>query len=179
VKPSHRHNSITTWVVTPTRKYAAKTRGRPFKPGNPGKPPGARHKTTLAVESLLEGEAEKLTRKVIRLALAGDTTALRLCLERIAPVRRGRPVRIALPDVKTAGGVADALATVVTAMGDGTLAQSGAEATILTSLTRSWKMIASLIRPTDMSRYEKGRRSKAIRPPQLAASQPTLLSAAP
>jgi methionine aminopeptidase len=36
-------------------------------------------------------------------------------------VRRGRPVRIALPDVKTAGGVADALATVVTAMGDGTL----------------------------------------------------------
>jgi hypothetical protein len=81
----------------PSRKYATKTRGRPFKPGNAGKPPGARHKTTLAVESLLEGEAEKLTRKVIRLALAGDTTALRLCLERIAPVRRGRPVRIALP----------------------------------------------------------------------------------
>lgn len=54
--------------------------------GNPaGKPKGARHKTTLAALALLEGEAETLTRKAVELALAGDTTALKLCLERIAP----------------------------------------------------------------------------------------------
>ena len=57
-----------------------------FKPGtsgNPsGKPAGARNKTTLAVEALLDGEAEDLTRKAIELAKAGDMTALRLCLDR-------------------------------------------------------------------------------------------------
>jgi hypothetical protein len=34
--------------------------------GNPaGKPPGARNRTTLAVQELLDGEAEKLTRKCV------------------------------------------------------------------------------------------------------------------
>jgi hypothetical protein len=112
----------------PTRKYATKSRGRPFALGNSGKPKGARHKTTLAVESLLDGEAEKLTRKAIKLALAGDTTALKLCLERIAPLRRGRPVAIALPDVKSPGGVTDALAVVVAAMGDGAITTEEASA---------------------------------------------------
>jgi hypothetical protein len=122
-----------------TRKYAAKTRGRPFGPGNPGKPKGARHRTTLAVESLLEGEAEKLTRKVIRLALAGDTTALRLCMERIAPLRRGRPVAIALPDVKSATGVTDALAAVVAAMADGIISteEAAAVAAVIESQRRA------------------------------------------
>ena len=35
---------------------------------------------------LLDGEARALTRKAIERALAGDVTALRLCLERIVPV---------------------------------------------------------------------------------------------
>ena len=38
--------------------------------------------------ALLDGEAEALTRKAVDLALEGDTTALRLCLERIAPPQR-------------------------------------------------------------------------------------------
>ncbi len=38
--------------------------------GNPnGRPKGARNKTTVAVEALLEGEAEALTRRAIDLAL--------------------------------------------------------------------------------------------------------------
>jgi hypothetical protein len=37
----------------------------------------------MAAEALLDGEAEALTRKAIEMAMAGDTTALRLCLERI------------------------------------------------------------------------------------------------
>src|SRR5712691_6144293 len=54
-----------------------KVRGRPFEPGqsgNPsGRPKGARNKATLVVEALLENEAEALTRKVIDLALAGNS----------------------------------------------------------------------------------------------------------
>jgi Family of unknown function (DUF5681) len=54
-----------------------------------GRPKGACHKATLAAEALLEGEAEGITRKAVELAIGGDTTALRLCLERIMPARRG------------------------------------------------------------------------------------------
>ena len=65
-----------------------KQRGRPFQKGqsgNPaGKPKGARNKATLAVEALLDGEAEELTRKAIELAKAGDIPALRICLDRRA-----------------------------------------------------------------------------------------------
>ena len=88
------------------REQPGRGPGRRFakgQSGNPkGKPCGARNKITLAAEQLLDGEAEALTRKAIELALAGDTTALRLCMERVAPVRKGRPVRLDLPPVITA-----------------------------------------------------------------------------
>jgi Family of unknown function (DUF5681) len=75
----------------------AKQRGRPFvkgQSGNPaGKPKGARNRSTIAAELLLEGEARALTRKAIELGLAGDTTALRLCLERLVPPRKDRCYR--------------------------------------------------------------------------------------
>jgi hypothetical protein len=66
-----------------------------FQPGNPGKKPGTRNKATMAVLALLEGEGEALTRKAVELAKAGDTVALRLCLDRLLP--KGRAVRIDLP----------------------------------------------------------------------------------
>src|SRR5438067_7778007 len=58
---------------------AGKQRGRPFRRGesgnSAGRPVGARHKATVAAETLLDGEAEGLTRKVLEMALAGDTVA--------------------------------------------------------------------------------------------------------
>jgi hypothetical protein len=82
-------------------------RGRPFKKGqsgNPaGRPLGRRNEQTLAAEALLQGEAAALTRKAIELALQGDPTALKLCLERILARPRERPVRIALPALESAG----------------------------------------------------------------------------
>jgi hypothetical protein len=42
----------------PPRKFAAKTRGRPFKPGNSGKPKGARHHVTLLAEQLMADDVE-------------------------------------------------------------------------------------------------------------------------
>jgi hypothetical protein len=66
-----------------------------FRPGNPGRPPGARNKATLAALALLEGEAEALARKAVELALAGDTVALRLVLDRLLP--KGRALRLDLP----------------------------------------------------------------------------------
>lgn len=95
------------------------TRGRPFAPGNPGRPPGARHKTTLAIEALLDGDAETLTRKCIELAKAGDMVAMRICMDRIAPIRKGRPVQLDLPEVKSIGDLATVQAAIVRAMAAG------------------------------------------------------------
>jgi hypothetical protein len=53
-----------------------------------------------------------LSLKCIELALAGDTVALRLCMDRILPVRKGRPIRFPMPKVMTAGDVLGALAAI-------------------------------------------------------------------
>lgn len=79
-----------------TRKSGRNTDGT-FGSGNPGKPKGARHKATTAALALLDGQAEALTQKAIETALAGDTTALRLCLDRIAPPGKDTPVSFTLP----------------------------------------------------------------------------------
>src|SRR5215208_1390756 len=72
--------------------------------GNPhGKPKGTRHRVTVAAETLLEGEAEAITRKAIELAKAGDGPALRLCMDRIYPARKDRPVRFGLPPLEKVG----------------------------------------------------------------------------
>ena len=64
----------------------------PGQSGNPaGRPRGARNRATQAAEAILSGEAEALTRKAVELALAGDVTALRLCLERFCPLKEGAP----------------------------------------------------------------------------------------
>jgi hypothetical protein len=63
---------------------------------------------TLAVEALLDGEAETITRKAIELAKEGDLTALRLCLDRIAPPRKDRPVLFELPPIMSAADAVQA-----------------------------------------------------------------------
>ena len=98
------------------RKNGANTGGTRFKPGNPGKPRGARHKVTRAVEELLEGEAEELTRKAIEKALEGDMAALRLCMDRIAPPRKDALVSLALPPVRSAADAVGASAALLQAV---------------------------------------------------------------
>ena len=104
---------------------AQKQRGRPFKrgkSGNPhGRPKGSRNKTTMAVEALLDAEGAALTRKAIEKALEGDMAALRLCLERVLPPRRDRPVAFELPKIETAADALEALSAILAACADGTL----------------------------------------------------------
>ena len=96
--------------------------------GNPaGRPKGARHKTTLAVEALLDGEAEALSRKAIEMALAGDGAALRLCLERLLPARRDRPVSFELPKIETAADATKATGAILSAVASGEVTPVEAE----------------------------------------------------
>src|SRR3954462_620663 len=103
------------------------TRFRPGQSGNPrGRPQGSRHRTTLAIDALLDGDAEKLTRKAVEMALAGDTVAMRLCLDRLAPVRKDRPVTFALPVIETTADLPKASAALLEAVASGELTPSEA-----------------------------------------------------
>jgi hypothetical protein len=117
-------------MTSTTENTAAKQRGRPFqrgRSGNPaGKPKGSRNKTTLAMEALLDGEADAIFRKAIEKAKDGDGIALRMCMERIVPPRKDRPVSFSLPPIKTAADALTATGALVAAVANGDLTPSEA-----------------------------------------------------
>ena len=103
------------------RNNAGNTRGRPFAPGNPGRPAGARHKSTVLAETLLAGEAEELMRAAVDMAVGGHPGALRLCLDRLVPLRRERTVAVDLPVVETAADAVRAAGQLAALVGAGKL----------------------------------------------------------
>ncbi len=103
-------NNVPTTYTDETGKFAK---------GNPGRPAGARHKYVLAIQSLLDGEAEALGRKAIELAMEGDTVALELCLERIVPRKKDIPVQFDMPTIASAPQAAHAAQAVLLAVSQG------------------------------------------------------------
>src|SRR5450631_2476258 len=90
--------------------------------GNPrGSRNGARNRTPLPIEALLENASEPIIRKLIDKALEGDTTALRLCCERLLPPRRDFPVAFELPLIESAADARHASSSVLAACADGRL----------------------------------------------------------
>jgi hypothetical protein len=103
------------------------TQFQPGQSGNPnGRPKGSRNRSTLALETLLDGQAEALTQKAIELALAGDMAALRLCLDRILPARKDRPVSFEIPTIDTAEDAKAASAALLASVAAGDLTPSEA-----------------------------------------------------
>src|SRR5438067_13919361 len=81
--------------------------------GNPrGTRAGSKHRATLFAESLLSGEAEDLVRKVVELAKAGDVGALKICIGRILPPVKSRPIAFKLPTLHTADDALSALTAI-------------------------------------------------------------------
>jgi Family of unknown function (DUF5681) len=95
---------------------------KPGQSGNPaGKKPGTRNRATKALEELLDGEAEGLTRKVVELALAGDMGALRICMDRLLPPRKDRPIRFEMPPIDSAADARAVSAALLAAVSAGNL----------------------------------------------------------
>lgn len=107
------------------------TTGKPgFQPGqsgNPaGRPKGSRNKTTVALEKILDGDAESILRKAVEMAQDGDPTAMRLCLDRLLPARKDRPISFALPPIETTDDLPKATGAIVAAVAAGELTPSEA-----------------------------------------------------
>lgn len=106
-------------------------RGRPFQPGNKygrGRPPGSRNKSARVLQSELDRHGEYLIKRCVYMAHQGDRTALRLCMERLMPVRRQRTVQFKVRPVKTLADVDAASQSVVSDIARGQLTPAEGQA---------------------------------------------------
>jgi hypothetical protein len=118
------------------------SRGVPFAPGNKfgrGRPKGSRNKGGQAWPRILAECAEPLTRKCIAMALRENPQAMRLCIERLLPVRAASPVSFTLPSMETVAGLDEAVTRLLQAAVRGLL--TPAEAKELAAIVESKRRI--------------------------------------
>ena len=113
-----------------------------FSTGNTGRPKGSRNKATIAIESLLQGQAEALTQTAITKSLGGDSLAMRLCMERIAPAPKDQPASFNLPKMNNALDASEAAGSDLTAVSEGEL--TPIEATRVMGLIDSYRRTLEL-----------------------------------
>jgi hypothetical protein len=103
-----------------------------FEPGisgNPqGRPTGSLNRVTLIAQSLMDGEAECLTKKIVELAKGGDLDALKFCLSRVIPPRKDRAIALTLPKIETATDIPKAFDSILHAVGEGEVSPTEAQA---------------------------------------------------
>jgi len=108
--------------------------------GNPaGRPRGIRDKRALLAEQLFEGDAEAVIKTALELAKKGDGTALRLCMERICPTLKQRPLAFELPAMENARDAAAAMAAITQGLAEGSL--TAAEAADLSKFVLAFAKI--------------------------------------
>jgi hypothetical protein len=96
-----------------------------FQPGQSGNPAGravgSRNKKTLAAEAALFDRAQELVDEIVRRAMNGEPAAMRLCMERVLPAGRGRPLPIELPPVRSGEDAYAAADVIMDALKQGAL----------------------------------------------------------
>jgi hypothetical protein len=97
-----------------------------FKPGNPGRPRGARNRRTRLVQDVIEGELEPMARVLVGCALQGEMTALRLCLRLAVPAVKDTAIEIDLPRLDTPDDIAEASKRLMAALAAGEVTPSEA-----------------------------------------------------
>lgn len=107
--------------VLPTTEETSKPRGRPFQPGNPGRPRGSKNKTTRMVEELMADNAETIAKKLVELARNGNVDCIKLILKHVAPQRNGRPIDFNLPPINGGQDFVPAIAAIIAGISDGIL----------------------------------------------------------
>jgi len=110
------------------------------------------------MESLMEGQWEGLTKTAVALALRGDTTALRLCLDRIAPVRRGGHIEIPdFPKIESPADVPKAHAAILSAVAAGQLSADEAKplSDLLAAYITAFDVVDTAAEVTEIKRMQQ------------------------
>ena len=94
-------------------------KGQSGNPAGPAK--GTRHKITMLAEKLMQDDVADIVKAVVTAARNGDMTAAKIILDRIAPVRRGRPVSFDLPKIERSADAVAASAAILDAVSEGSL----------------------------------------------------------
>lgn len=110
-----------------------------WKPGESGNPKG-RVPGVERVRQLLDPHREELVAKAVELALAGDSTALRLCMDRIAPPPRAETPPVVIPGLSDARDMSEKARLIVNATGEGIVSPDAA-ATLLGAIANAAKII--------------------------------------
>ena len=95
-----------------------------FQAGQSGNPSGRKKGTqtrATRLRQILDKDADELVLKAATLAKAGDTTALRLCLERILPAMKAEARTIPLHTLAAAGTLADQGRAIIAEVGAGNI----------------------------------------------------------
>jgi hypothetical protein len=142
-----------------------KPRGRPFQPGHQlsqGRPKGSRNRPRPGDE-LWEKFAPHLVSECIRRALKeGDRTALRMCVDRVSPTRRGTPLSFKLPTIRSARDAERAAEKVTEAVHRGQC--TPAEATeVMKFLQAHARLLQDLQLESRLSKLEQMAQERATR----------------
>jgi hypothetical protein len=70
---------------------------------------------------MMLADTKLIVKSVVNAAKNGDMQACKIILDRISPIRKGRPISFDLPEARTANDVVAALAAVANAMAVGVL----------------------------------------------------------
>lgn len=96
-----------------------------FQPGNnanpSGRPKGSSNRATLLLDSLADGEAEEILKKVLEAAKSGDARAQEMILARVWPARKSRKVAFTLPPMEKVSDLVTGLQSVLDATANGDL----------------------------------------------------------
>jgi hypothetical protein len=76
----------------------------------------------------MDADAEPVILALIRAAKGGDVAAIRLVLERVAPLPRNRPVQFHMPPIETPADLGEAMGAILQAAAGGELTPDEATA---------------------------------------------------
>jgi hypothetical protein len=103
--------------------------------------------------SATKKKVDAIIAKTIAMAEEGDTACIRLCLDRITPPRKDRPVRFTLPEMREARDALNAsMAIVGVASGELTPSEASELAKVIESYTRTLQAVAFEERPANLGR---------------------------
>ncbi len=122
-----------------------------------GRPEGSRNNATILLEKMMANDGKDVVRAVVKAAKNGDMAAARLVLDRIIPVRKGRAVKLSIPEVKTPLDVLTAQSAAIKAMAEGELTPEEANviATVIETHRKAVETVELESRLTDLEQRAK------------------------